>query len=184
MGFAAVAEQQPTLRDDHLLFCWNQIDAVRFDLNAVLDQMHRQLGAAGQDLIHQTLEVRGQVLHDHERHPRVEWDLLEESLERLEPACRCADADYGNRNVGFDHLGLDESATDIGHRNRTLSSNRARARRAFLLLGPASDASATVALSSRGGCAMRHLATLWPTRPPPRGPGNLVRRPGVDPRNP
>ena len=45
-----------------------------------------------EELVHQALEVRRQVLDDDERHPGVLRQVVEEALERLEPAGGGADA--------------------------------------------------------------------------------------------
>jgi hypothetical protein len=47
---------------------------------------HRQLGAPRQDLVHQALEVGGQMLNDHERHARVGRYAIEEAFEGFQAA--------------------------------------------------------------------------------------------------
>ena len=88
-----LAQQQPPARDDHLLLRRDQVDVVGLDRHPVLDEVDRQLGVPREQLVHQALEVGRQVLDDHERHPGVVRDVVEEALEGLEPAGRCADAD-------------------------------------------------------------------------------------------
>ena len=89
----ALAQQQAPAGDDHLLLRRDQIDVVRLDQHAVLDEVDRQLGVPREELVHQALEVRRQVLDDHERHAGVLRHVVEEALERFEPAGGSADAD-------------------------------------------------------------------------------------------
>jgi hypothetical protein len=89
----AFAQEQLAARDDHLLLGRDQINVVRLDGHPVLAEMDRQRRTAGQDLVHQTLEVGREVLNDHERHAGVDRHVLEEPLERLEAPSRRADAD-------------------------------------------------------------------------------------------
>ena len=46
-----------------------------------------------EELVHQALEVGRQVLDDHERHPVSLGQVVEEALERFEPAGGGADSD-------------------------------------------------------------------------------------------
>ena len=88
-----VAQQQPPLADDHLLHRRQQVDGVRLDQHLVLGLADRHRRPPRQQLVHQALEVRRQVLEDDERHPGVGREVREQPFERLEPAGRCADAD-------------------------------------------------------------------------------------------
>ena len=96
----ALAEQQPAAGDDHLLLRRDQIDVVGLDQHAVLDELDRQLGVAPEQLVHQALEVRRQVLDDDERHLGVGREVVEEVLERFESAGGGADADHEGRGLG------------------------------------------------------------------------------------
>ena len=98
----ALAEEQAAARDDHLLARRDQVNVVRLDLHPVLDEGHRQLRTSRQELVHQTLEVRRQVLHDHEGHARVRGQVVEEGFERFEAPRRGADADHVPRGGGSD----------------------------------------------------------------------------------
>ena len=89
----AVAQQQPPLPDDHLLHRRQQVDRVRLDRHVVLGLADRHRRPPRQQLVHQALEVRRQVLQDDERHAGVGGQLREQPFERLEPAGRRADAD-------------------------------------------------------------------------------------------
>jgi hypothetical protein len=89
----ALAEEQPAAGDDHLLLGWDQVDVVGLDQHAVLDEMDGEIGVTSEQLVHQALEVRREVLDDHEGHAAGQGHVVEERFERLEPSCRCADAD-------------------------------------------------------------------------------------------
>jgi hypothetical protein len=75
---------------------------VGLDHHAILDEVNGQLGAAPEDLVHQALEVRRKVLDDDERHPALHRDVVEEMLERLQPAGRSADPHHVRRR-GWQH---------------------------------------------------------------------------------
>jgi hypothetical protein len=89
----ALAEQQPPARDDHLLLRRDEIDVVGLDDHPVFDEMDRQRGVPREELVHQALEVGGQVLDEHEGHAARAREVVEEALERVEPASRCSDTD-------------------------------------------------------------------------------------------
>ena len=66
----AVVQQQPPLPDDHLLHRRQEVDRVRLDQHLVLGLPDRHRRPPRQQLVHQALEVRRQVLQDDERHAR------------------------------------------------------------------------------------------------------------------
>ena len=70
---------------------------IGLDRHAVFDEMDRERRMARQQLVHEALEVRRQVLNDHERHAGVLRQVIEEAHERIEPARRRADADDKTR---------------------------------------------------------------------------------------
>jgi len=88
-----VGEREPAIADDHLLAGRHEVDAIGLDRHALLDEDHRHVGVARDQLGHQAAEVRRQVLHDDERHAGRLRERREQLLERLEPAGRRADAD-------------------------------------------------------------------------------------------
>ncbi len=63
-----------------------------------LDHLHnRHFGDALENIVGLTF-VRGrEVKHDYETHAWITWHEFEKPDQRLDPACRCADAD--NREV-------------------------------------------------------------------------------------
>ena len=63
----------------------DQVDVVGLDRHPVLDQVDRQLGVTGQELVHHAFEVGRQVLDDHERHPGVPRQVVEEALDGSSP---------------------------------------------------------------------------------------------------
>ncbi len=72
-------------------------DPVRLDPRAVLGFLHRHRGLPRQQLGHEALVVRVEMLHQHERQSAIGRHVGEECLERVEPACRGADADDQRR---------------------------------------------------------------------------------------
>ena len=76
-----VVQQQPAPPDDHLLHRRQQVDRVRLDRHVVLGLPDRHRRAARQQLVHQALEVRGQVLQHDERHAGVGREVGEEAFE-------------------------------------------------------------------------------------------------------
>jgi hypothetical protein len=91
---SALAQEQPSARDDHLFLGRDEVHVIGLDGHAVLNQMDGQRRVTGEELVHQALEIGGEVLNDDERHPRVLRQVVEESYERVEPARRRADADH------------------------------------------------------------------------------------------
>ena len=86
-----LAQEQAAAGDDHLVLGRDQIDVLRLDRHPVLDEVDRQLGVTGQELVHHALEVGREVLNDDERHARLLGQVVEEALDRLEPAGGGAD---------------------------------------------------------------------------------------------
>ncbi len=97
----ALAQEQPSARDDHLLLRRDQIDVVGLDRHAVLDEMDRQPGVSRQQLVHQALEVGREVLNDDEGHPGLARHVVEEAFERVEPPRRRADPHDARRHSRF-----------------------------------------------------------------------------------
>ena len=94
-----LAQEEATAGDDHLLLGRDQVDVVGLDEHPVLDEVNRQIGVASEELVHEALEVRRQVLDDHERHAARARNVVEERLERLETTGRRADADDVRRHT-------------------------------------------------------------------------------------
>jgi hypothetical protein len=59
----------------------------------VLRDGHRHRRASAEELVDQTLEVRGETLQDDEHHPGVCRDPRKKAFEGFETACRRTDAD-------------------------------------------------------------------------------------------
>jgi hypothetical protein len=84
VGFL-VGQPEMLVANDHLLAGWHQIDVVRFDVHPVCRDHHGHVAAPCDELVHETAEVRREVLHDHERHARIGRQCREQLLQRLEP---------------------------------------------------------------------------------------------------
>jgi hypothetical protein len=67
---------------------------VGLDRHPVLDQVDRQLGVAGEQLVHQALEVWRQVLDHDERHAGVGRQVVEEPGRWIEAAGRSTDTHH------------------------------------------------------------------------------------------
>ena len=52
-----VAEEEPPVLDDHLLFGREQVNVVRLDLDTVFGQGHRHIGMPGKEFVHHALEI-------------------------------------------------------------------------------------------------------------------------------
>jgi len=89
----AIAQQQLAPLDDHFLHRGQQVDGVGLHHHFVLSMLDRDGRPAAEELVHQALEIRRQVLQNDEGHPGVGRQPCEQPLERLEPARRGADAD-------------------------------------------------------------------------------------------
>ena len=81
----AIVQQQPPAPNNHFLHRWKEIDRVGFDHHLVLGLPDRHRRAARQQLVHETLEIRRQMLEDDERHAAVGGDVCKKTLQRLEP---------------------------------------------------------------------------------------------------
>ena len=88
-----IGQEELAVRDGHVLFGRNQIDRVRLQRHAVLDPVQRHVGVPREQLAHQTLEFRREMLHDDKRQPAVLRHAAEELLQRLQPPGRRADPD-------------------------------------------------------------------------------------------
>jgi hypothetical protein len=88
-------EVEHAMQDGHVLVRRDDVHAVALDLLAVLDLDHGHRRRALEQLHHRALVRRVEVLDDDVGHPAVGRHVLEELLERLEPAGRRADADDG-----------------------------------------------------------------------------------------
>jgi hypothetical protein len=72
---------------------------VGLDGHVVLDQQDGDASAAGEQLVHHALEVRREVLHDHEGHSRVLRHRAEQLFECVEPPGGGTDPNYGKLNA-------------------------------------------------------------------------------------
>ena len=89
------AQLQPAVEDSHVAIRRDDVDMVRLHQHLVHRFQYRHGGAALQDL-RQDAGVAGvQMRHQHEGHAAVGGRVLEELLERLQPAGRGAQADDG-----------------------------------------------------------------------------------------
>jgi len=89
----AIVQHQPPIADHHLFHRRQQVDRVGLHRHVVLGQPHRHRRAPRQQLVHEALEIRRQMLQDDEGHAGVGRQVAEQPFERLEAARRCADAD-------------------------------------------------------------------------------------------
>ena len=74
---------------------------VGLDGHPVFHQLDGHIGVPSEKLIHQAPEVRRQVLDEDERHSRVARQVVEESLDGVEPPRRCADPDDVKRGCSL-----------------------------------------------------------------------------------
>ena len=98
-GGRRIEQVQRPMEDGHVLVGGDHVDPVRFDLHAVpdLDDLHG--GGALEELHHDPLVGRVEVLDDDEGHAASRGHVLQEELQRLETAGGGADADDGKRAV-------------------------------------------------------------------------------------
>ena len=66
-----ITEEEPPFLDDHLLHRREEIQHVGLDQRLVLGLPYGHGGAAPQQLVHEALEVRRQVLQDDKGHPGI-----------------------------------------------------------------------------------------------------------------
>ena len=83
--------------DNHLRLGGNQVDGIRLDLQPLLDAMHGHRRMPGQQLVHQALEVRREMLDHHKGQPGVRRQGVEKRLQSLQPARRGTDAHDASR---------------------------------------------------------------------------------------
>ena len=82
-----------------------KVDRVGFDLALGLDPDNAHLRMPGQDLVHQALEVRRQMLDDDERRTGVLGEVIEELLNRRKPPGGGTNADeWRAQDSGVRHL--------------------------------------------------------------------------------
>ncbi len=72
---------QPLFPDCHLVFRRNQVNVVRFQRNSAGYTVDRHGGVAGQQIIHQTFEIRGEVLDHHKGHAAIRGHIVEKLLQ-------------------------------------------------------------------------------------------------------
>jgi hypothetical protein len=59
---------------------------IRLDVQIVGDFVHWERRGPSQQLRERAVVLRVEMLHEYEAHTRVEWQMLQERRERLEPA--------------------------------------------------------------------------------------------------
>ena len=84
---------QETVQDGHVTVRRNHIDAVRPDLRAILDLDDLHAGGTLEQLRHDALVRRVQVLDDDKRHAAAPRHVPKKLLECIEPPCGGANAD-------------------------------------------------------------------------------------------
>jgi hypothetical protein len=73
----------------------NDIDVIGLHRQIVRDLAHRHRRGPRQNLREGAFMLRVEMLHQHKPQARVEWQMLEQLPERLQPAGRSADANDG-----------------------------------------------------------------------------------------
>ena len=99
-----VGQQQPVPLERQVLLGRDQVDGVRLHAHAVLRLTDGHLRVLAQDVRHEALVVRGEVLDHHKAQPAVGGHIVKELLQRLQPAGGRADAD-DQRRLGIVLLG-------------------------------------------------------------------------------
>ena len=66
-----VGKQKPSVFDGHVLFGWNKVHDVGFDLHPVLRLKHHHAGVFAENLGHQAFVVGRKMLDDNERQSAV-----------------------------------------------------------------------------------------------------------------
>ena len=94
-GRRRVEQVQHPVQDGHVLVGRDHVDVVRLDLHPVLDLDDRHGGGALEQLHHDALVRRVQVLDDDKGHAALLRHVAQEQLQRLQPAGGSADADDG-----------------------------------------------------------------------------------------
>ncbi len=97
----ALAEQETPARDDHLDLRRHQVDGPRLEHHFVGGPANGQLGVPRQELVHPRLEVRREMLNDHDRRVERGRQARHHFLQRLQAAGRRAEADHGQPGLGF-----------------------------------------------------------------------------------
>jgi hypothetical protein len=87
-----VGDLEAPVGDLELLAGRQEVDVVGLDALVVLGLAHRDLGEAGEELFHEALVVRREVLDHDEREPGIVGHRAKELLEGLEAPGRCAHA--------------------------------------------------------------------------------------------
>jgi len=72
---------QRSIHNGHACIRGNNVELVREDLHAVFDLEHGHGSGVRQERREQTVMFRGQMLHQHERHARVAWQIFEKIRE-------------------------------------------------------------------------------------------------------
>ena len=90
-GGVAGGEIQPPIDLGHPGFGGDQVDRVRLQRHFVADPVDRHPGMARQQIVHQALEVRREVLNDHEGQAAVRGHMVEEFLQGGQPSGGGAD---------------------------------------------------------------------------------------------
>ena len=94
-GRGRIEQVECAVEERHVLVGRYHVDAVRLDYCAVLDLDDRHGGGALEELRHDALVRRVQVLDDDEGHAACSGHVLQELIERLQPSGGGADAHDG-----------------------------------------------------------------------------------------
>jgi hypothetical protein len=95
-GCGRFQQVQHTVQDGHVLIGRNHIDAVRRDPQTVLDLHDRHGGCALEQLDHDTLVVRVQVLDDDKGHAAAVRHVPQEQLQASSPPAEAPMPTMGN----------------------------------------------------------------------------------------
>ncbi len=96
-----IKQMEHAVQDGHILVGRDDIHAVRFDPHPILDLKNLHACAALEQFHHDALVRRVEVLDDDKRHAAVFGHVSEEQFQRLQSACRSADADDGETRSLF-----------------------------------------------------------------------------------
>ena len=83
----------------HVFLRRDQIHGVALDGHAVFCLVDAHVGVLAEDIRHQALVIRRQMLHDDEAQAAVGRHVVEKLLQRLQPASRRTDADDDRRQL-------------------------------------------------------------------------------------
>ena len=98
-GRRRIEQVEYPVEDGHILVGWYHIDVVRLDCRAVLDLDDLHGGGALEELRHDALVRRVQVLDDDKGHTACLRHVLQELFEGLQPSGGGANADNGKLGI-------------------------------------------------------------------------------------